>query len=169
MQPDEAAADAKRLPELGLALSGGGFRAAFFHLGVLARMAEVGLLRKVEVISTVSGGSIIGALYYLHVKDLLETRPAAEVRDEDYLRIVEHLQRTFLAGVQTHVRARAYADLRLNFAMAKADYSRSDRIGDLYGETFYAPAWDAPLFADAPSPLGPVPYGCQMPFSLRYR
>ena len=46
----------------GLALSGGGFRASFFHLGVLARLAEMDLLRRVEVISTVSGGSIIGAL-----------------------------------------------------------------------------------------------------------
>ena len=58
---------------LGLALSGGGFRAAFFHLGVLARMAELDLLRQVESISTVSGGSIIGALYYIHLKNLLET------------------------------------------------------------------------------------------------
>jgi NTE family protein len=152
MRSDGAAADAKREPELGLALSGGGFRAAFFHLGVLARMAEVGLLRRVEVISTVSGGSIIGALYYLHVKDLVESRRAAEVRDEDYLRIVEHMQKTFLAGVQTHVRARAYADLGRNFAMARRDYSRSDRLGDIYGETFYGPAWDEPLFADQPAP-----------------
>ncbi len=152
MRPDPAAADATRQPELGLALSGGGFRAAFFHLGVLARMAEVGLLRQVEVISTVSGGSIIGAAYYLHVKDLLESRAAADVRDEDYLRIVEHLQKTFLAGVQTHVRARAYADLRVNFAMAKRDYSRSDRIGDIYGETFYGPTWDKPLFSADPAP-----------------
>ncbi|MFV2057835.1 MAG: patatin-like phospholipase family protein, partial [Thiohalomonadales bacterium] len=48
---------------LGLSLSGGGFRASFFHLGTLARMAEHGMLRHVEVISTVSGGSIVGAAY----------------------------------------------------------------------------------------------------------
>jgi NTE family protein len=30
-----------------LALSGGGFRASFFHLGVLARLAEMGLLRRI--------------------------------------------------------------------------------------------------------------------------
>ena len=56
-------------PKLGLALSGGGHRAAFFHIGVLAKLAELGLLRPVQVISTVSGGSIIGALYYLHARD----------------------------------------------------------------------------------------------------
>ena len=48
--------------KLGLALSGGGFRASLFHIGVLARMAELDLLRHVGVLSTVSGGSIIGAL-----------------------------------------------------------------------------------------------------------
>ena len=68
-----------RRPGLGLALSGGGFRASFFHVGVLARLAETGTLRKVEVISTVSGGSILGALYYLALKDLLESVPDAEI------------------------------------------------------------------------------------------
>jgi predicted acylesterase/phospholipase RssA len=63
-------------PKLGLALSGGGHRAAFFHIGVLAKLAELGLLRRIEVISTVSGGSIVGALYYLHVKNLLEDKTA---------------------------------------------------------------------------------------------
>src|ERR1043165_610993 len=64
---------------LGMALSGGGFRAAFFHIGILAQMARLGLLRHVEVISTVSGGSIIGALYYLYLKRLLESKPDADI------------------------------------------------------------------------------------------
>jgi predicted acylesterase/phospholipase RssA len=67
-------AEGKRQPKLGLALSGGGFRAAFFHVGVLASLAEAGLLRQVRVISTVSGGAIVGALYYLHVLRLLESK-----------------------------------------------------------------------------------------------
>ena len=141
-----------RRPELGLALSGGGFRAAFFHLGVLARLAELGLLRHVEVISTVSGGSIVGALYYLHVKDLLENVADEEVRDEHYVRIVEHMERTFYAGVARHVRALTYANLRKNIRMRRADYSRSDRIGELYDEIFYRPAWDNPLFGAQPAP-----------------
>lgn len=59
---------------VGLALSGGGFRASFYHLGTLARLAEVDALRHVEAISTVSGGSIVGALYYLELKKLLESK-----------------------------------------------------------------------------------------------
>lgn len=44
---------------IGLCLSGGGYRAALFHLGALRRLNEVGLLGKIDTISAVSGGSII--------------------------------------------------------------------------------------------------------------
>ena len=44
--------------KIGLALSGGGFRASFFHLGVIKRLEELGLMEKVDKVSTVSGGSI---------------------------------------------------------------------------------------------------------------
>ncbi|UOQ69882.1 patatin-like phospholipase family protein [Hymenobacter volaticus] len=50
----------------GLALSGGGYRAAAFHLGTLKKLHELGLLSSIEVISTISGGSITGAAYCLH-------------------------------------------------------------------------------------------------------
>lgn len=50
---------------VGLALSGGGFRAAAFHLGVLKRLEELGVLQRIEALSTVSGGSVTGALYAL--------------------------------------------------------------------------------------------------------
>ena len=46
---------------LGLALSGGGFRAAAFHLGTFRKLQELGLLDKVDLLSCVSGGSIAGA------------------------------------------------------------------------------------------------------------
>ncbi len=48
--------------KIGLALSGGGFRASLFHLGALRRLNEAGLLSRVSVISSVSGGSIIAGL-----------------------------------------------------------------------------------------------------------
>lgn len=50
---------------IGLAMSGGGFRAASFHLGVLKRMEELGVLPRLALVSTVSGGAIVGALYAL--------------------------------------------------------------------------------------------------------
>lgn len=48
-------------PRIAVALSGGGFRASIFHLGVLLRVAELGWLPSVDAFSTVSGGSIVGA------------------------------------------------------------------------------------------------------------
>ena len=42
-------------------MSGGGFRAALFHLGALRRLNELGVLSKVDAIASVSGGSIVGA------------------------------------------------------------------------------------------------------------
>lgn len=49
--------------QIGLALSGGGSRAIAFHLGCLRALHQLGLLERVTVLSTVSGGSVIGALY----------------------------------------------------------------------------------------------------------
>lgn len=46
---------------IGLCLSGGGFRAAFYSFGVLRYLAEAGRLSDVVAISAVSGGSIAAA------------------------------------------------------------------------------------------------------------
>jgi NTE family protein len=46
---------------IGLALSGGGYRAALFHTGALIRLNELGLLKQVTRISSVSGGSLPAA------------------------------------------------------------------------------------------------------------
>lgn len=48
------------IPEgAGLALSGGGYRATLFHLGALRRLNELGLLHRMDEVSSVSGGSIM--------------------------------------------------------------------------------------------------------------
>ncbi|MGR8931448.1 MAG: patatin-like phospholipase family protein [Gammaproteobacteria bacterium] len=130
--------------KLGLALSGGGFRAALFHLGVLARMAELDLLRHVQVLSTVSGGSIIGAMYYLKVKQLLESPPNPWASPTDYkaayITLVSDLEQEFLKGVQKNLRTRALLNPFKNAKMMVSDdYSRSDRMAELYNETFYRP------------------------------
>lgn len=46
---------------LGLALSGGGFRAVLYHLGLIRFLRDAEILPRVTHISAVSGGSIIGA------------------------------------------------------------------------------------------------------------
>ena len=49
-------------PCIALSLSGGGYRAMLFHVGSLWRLFEVGLLGRIERISSVSGGSITAAV-----------------------------------------------------------------------------------------------------------
>jgi predicted acylesterase/phospholipase RssA len=47
--------------KFGLALSGGGFRASLYHLGLLRFLHDAGLLQNVSHITAVSGGSVIAA------------------------------------------------------------------------------------------------------------
>lgn len=47
---------------IGLCLSGGGFRAALYGLGVVRYLAEAGLLSHVQAVSAVSGGSVAAAV-----------------------------------------------------------------------------------------------------------
>jgi predicted acylesterase/phospholipase RssA len=128
--------------KVGLALSGGGFRASLFHLGVLARLAEVDALRGVDVLSAVSGGSIVGAQYYLEVQNLLQNSTKKLTRD-DYLDLVEKLQKDFLQGVQTNIRMCAFNNFFDNVKMLFSEsYSRSHKLGELYETNLYAKVAD---------------------------
>jgi predicted acylesterase/phospholipase RssA len=123
--------------KLGLALSGGGFRASFFHIGVLARLAELDLLRPIEVISTVSGGSIIGAYYYLHLKRLLESKPDGAITTRDYIELVQRVEGEFFNAVENNIRTRILSNLWKNLWMLRKYYSRSDRVSELLDKYFY--------------------------------
>lgn len=61
--------DNKSSERIGLALSGGGYRAAAYHLGTFKKLKELGLLNKIDVFSSNSGGSITTACYALHHED----------------------------------------------------------------------------------------------------
>jgi predicted acylesterase/phospholipase RssA len=130
--------------KVGLALSGGGFRASLFHIGVLARMAELDVLRHIEVLSCVSGGSIIGACYYLEVRHLLNTKHDAEVTREDYIDIVRRVADNFTAGIRKNLRTRLFvawlANLRTLFQPA---YTRTTLLGDFFERYLYSGAADA--------------------------
>jgi predicted acylesterase/phospholipase RssA len=132
-------------PKLGLALSGGGHRAAFFHIGVLGALAELGLLRRVRVLSTVSGGSCVGALYYLHVKRLLEETADNDLTDLRYVEVVRKVALEYQAAAAKNLLALAYLRPWLNFKMALRSYSRTERAGELLEEHFYGKAWNGEL------------------------
>ena len=80
-------------PRIGLALSGGGFRATCFGLGCLRALNDRDLLRYVTVISGISGGSLLAALYAYGPTDF---------RDFEAL-VVDQLRR----GLQQEIIARA--------------------------------------------------------------
>ena len=158
------------LGKVGLALSGGGFRASLFHIGLLAKLAELDMLRHIEVISCVSGGSIIGAHYYLKVRELFKRKSDAQIDRDDYVRLVKETCREFLAGVQTNIRTRVAAEFLTNLKMIfRPNYSRTMRAGELYEKKIYArikdgeearPRWLNDLFIQ--------PAGEEKPFAPKH-
>jgi NTE family protein len=92
VEPVSPHADKKRGgpdPGIGLAVSGGGYRAMLFHLGAFLRLYELGLLQRLDRISSVSGGSITSA------KIALEW-PRLRSRNDFFAHVVEPIRR--LAG-----------------------------------------------------------------------
>lgn len=59
---------------IGLCLSGGGFRAMLFHVGAVWRLNELGLLGRLDRVSSVSGGSITAGVLGMNWKKL-DIRP----------------------------------------------------------------------------------------------
>ena len=59
-----------------LCLSGGGYRAALFHLGALRRLNELGILAQVDTLTSVSGGAIFAAQLATHLTRRPDAWPA---------------------------------------------------------------------------------------------
>jgi len=57
------------LGPLAISLSGGGYRAAAFHLGTLRLLHRAGLLEDVVGLSTVSGGTLVGMSWVVSLMD----------------------------------------------------------------------------------------------------
>jgi len=93
-------------------------------------------------ISTVSGGSIVGALYYLCLKRRLESMPEGGIGRDGYLELVAEVEALLRRGAQRNIRTRTFANPLKNAKMVLSPrYSRSDRIGDLYDRYIYKDAW----------------------------
>lgn len=141
--------EATYLGKIGLALSGGGFRASLFHIGVLARLAELDVLRRVEVLSCVSGGSILGAYYYLKVVELFRRCGEETPTRDDYLQLVQEIEADFLEAIEANIRVRLLTNpLRILQMAVSRGYSRTERAGQLYQRRIYSalgnPDWRMP-------------------------
>lgn len=125
--------------KVGLALSGGGFRAALFHLGVLAKLAELDVLRHVEVLSCVSGGSIVGAHYYLELRRALQRHLGPDMKPEVYIVTVRKVIDDFVQSLSSDIRTSAFLNpIAWPRMLNPADsYNRTKRIGELFEERLY--------------------------------
>lgn len=123
--------------KVGLALSGGGFRASLYHLGVLARLAESDVLRHIEVLSAVSGGSMVGAAYYLRLRELLGTD--GEPGPDRYVALVEALIDDFRLGTNANLRSALLTDLKVCHAVLSGnDKHYSEAVADAVFKTLYS-------------------------------
>lgn len=115
LEPDSSISDG-----FGLALSGGGSRAAAFHCGTLEALVDLGLVGKIEVISTVSGGSLFGAAWMTAREDGLS--------DADFL---GHMREELAKGfVRRSLRPRLLKTVL-------PGYSRSNVIAETFDKVFF--------------------------------
>jgi len=123
---------ARREGELALCLSGGGIRAMLFHLGVVERMWERGILLAVKYLGTVSGGSILGAWLALHWTRLqnIQHKPEAERQ----ARFQEWIVRPLLACAEADLRNRA---LRRWLLPGGGKRPRADHLADVLAECLF--------------------------------
>lgn len=124
----------------GLALSGSGLKASLFHIGLLARLAELDLLRRIDVISASGGGALVAALYYLRLKRALDAE--GDIDSQRLIRLVETLEQDFLAAAQTDLRAQLFASVFANLKRVRAGYSSAVRLGHLLDRDLFRPILD---------------------------
>jgi NTE family protein len=84
---------------IALCLSGGGYRAMIFHLGALIRLNEIGLLAKLNRVTSVSGGSITAAQLGLKWRSLTFQNGVAQNLKEQVIDPIQNLgEHTIDAG-----------------------------------------------------------------------
>ena len=132
---------------IGLALSGGGFRASIYHLGVIRRLEELGVMKHVNTISGVSGGAIIAAYYVIEMeKRLCQHRECLEKKpskiDKVRLKIFKEIAGDFFKVIALNLRSRAmlFSPFRHPWLFIKSLWpscSRSDIMQKEYDKRIY--------------------------------
>ena len=92
-----------------LCLSGGGFRATLFHVGVIRRLNELGVLARLSTITSVSGGSILNGVLATRWSRL-RFDPAAGV----FTNIEEEVARPIRDFCSQDLRTKVLVGARLN-------------------------------------------------------
>ena len=112
-------------PGMALCLSGGGYRAMLFHIGVLWRLNEARLLPRLKRVSSVSGGSITAGVLARNWADL---------------EFVDDRAQSFSDAVVDPVRELARTDLDVSSVLRGAALpwvSIADRVEEVYDRVLY--------------------------------
>jgi predicted acylesterase/phospholipase RssA len=110
---------------IGLALSGGGYRASLFHLGAMRRLNELGILEKVGCISSVSGGSILSGF----IADKMLAADQNTPQFDDWETSVAHAFRGFVSKD-----IRTFLILRYVLINAVKPQKRAARLAEVFRE-----------------------------------
>lgn len=141
---DLRASDGRKITEdggpIGLALSGSGLRASLFHIGLIARLAELDLLRRIDMISATGGAAVIAALYHLHLKRLLDAE--GDIGSDRLAQMVQEMERYFLQAVEVDFQARLFENPFANLRRVSATYSSATRLGHLLDRQVFRPVWN---------------------------
>jgi NTE family protein len=124
---------------IGLALSGGGFRATLFHTGALWRLNELGWLSRLARISSVSGGSMTSGLLAVRWHRLVFANGVAT----NFVTEVVDSLRTF---TERSVDTRSIFEGILSIGETIADAVRKELEDHLVGHTTLAELPDSPRF-----------------------
>ena len=144
---------------LALCLSGGGYRAMLFHLGVLWRLNEAGVLPMLDRVSSVSGGSITAGVLALHWAQLeFDDTGRANAFDS---KIVDEIRR--FASVTVDVGA-VLTGVALPFVSVSDRVVRAYRR-ELFGKSILQDLPDKPTFVFNATNLES---GVLLRFSKRY-
>lgn len=128
----------ERASGLALSISGGGHRAAAFGLGTIAMLQELQLMERVVVISTVSGGSLVGS-FYLAAK--ARAIAAADASEQGIAAMLQEwrttrFQQGFFEPFRAFLHSRALAEQLVQHLLpvgntSKLIRSAADRVHDL--------------------------------------
>jgi hypothetical protein len=135
--------------EKALWLTGGGFRAALFHLGALTRLNELGLLARIGTVGAVGGGSILGALLATRVPWPLH----GAFRDWP-----EQVAEPLREISRRNVRARSLLRRPLGGGDAREERYARELTGELGGESSWGPRF---VFGDSGLTLSGLAAGCE--------
>lgn len=92
-----------------LSLSGGGFRAAFYHLGALHSLAAQGRLRELKMLVTISGGSIAAGFF---LQEWLTAARHGPLSDQELAQCALRAQQALFRKSRRNPRLRVMASLR---------------------------------------------------------